>query len=581
MLSATSPKIAVRDLLFPLLLIAAGVLAYHNSFNGPFIFDDHATIVSNPEIRHLRLAWGATLNHETTASRRPVLTLSLAIDYALSGLNVAGYHATNLAIHLAAALVLFGVTRRTLLRSAEDSRSDNRKSQIANRQSAAWLALAVAMIWLVHPLQTSAVTYIVQRAESLMGLFYLLVLYCFIRGLGSPRRRLWHAGAVACGALGVATKEVAATAPVVLLLYDYVFVSGSLVRALRQRWGLYAGLAATWSIPVLMSIYGPASVSRGLGQGIGMLDYLRTQAGVLIWYLRLCFWPDRLALSYPWPIARTWGEAAAPGLLIVMLLAATAWGVWRRSWLGFLGAWFFLILAPSSSFVPIATETVAEHRMYLPLAAVIALVVMGGYRVAAMVSSFRAIAVLAVWFIAGVVLLVTVVTLIGLTVRRNEDYQSELAIWRDNVAKWSGDSRAHYNLGQALAKQDDYAGAIAEYDKAVRLNPGNYEAEYKWGLTLEAMEKLDDAAAHYEQALRIHPRLFHAHFRLGLMLARQNKMAPAIDHLRAAATIDASNADAHYFLALALIKAGQPDEATPHWARALSLDPTIAQRGRR
>ena len=213
----------------PLVVVAAGLLAYHNSFTGPFIFDDLPSIPENPTIRHLWPIWQPLSPPQTggiTVEGRPVINLSLAINYALGGYDVRGYHVLNLTIHILAGLTLFGVVRRTLLQP----RLRERFGGVANE-----LALAVAVLWTVHPLQTESVTYIVQRAESLMGLFYLLTLYCFIRSVESPRPRVWCGLCLTACAVGMASKEVMASAPLLVMLYDRAFISGSFREAWRRR----------------------------------------------------------------------------------------------------------------------------------------------------------------------------------------------------------------------------------------------------------------------------------------------------------------------------------------------------------
>ena len=162
------------------LIVAATVAAYSNSFTGPMTFDDGKSIEDNPTIRRLWPLWRPLCPpaHGETVTDRPLLNLSLAVNYACGGLDVWGYHAANLAIHLGSALLLFGVVRRTL-----------RLPAMRNRwgESATAVALAVTLLWAVHPLQTESVTYIVQRAESLVGLLYLLVLYALIRGAAPGR----------------------------------------------------------------------------------------------------------------------------------------------------------------------------------------------------------------------------------------------------------------------------------------------------------------------------------------------------------------------------------------------------------
>ena len=198
-------------------VVAAGLLAYHNSFQGPFIYDDVPSIPGNPHIRHLWPIWQAmSAPPGSPVAGRPVVCLTLALNYAWGGLNVWGYHAFNLTIHLVSALVLFGILRRTF----QGEKLRDRFGAVA-----VWLAGAIALIWEVHPLQTESVTYIVQRTESLMGLFLLLTLYGVLRSSQSSRPRVWQAAAIVSCALGMGSKEVMVSAPLIVLLYDRVFLA--------------------------------------------------------------------------------------------------------------------------------------------------------------------------------------------------------------------------------------------------------------------------------------------------------------------------------------------------------------------
>ena len=241
----------------PVILFAGGLLAcvalvaYQNSFSVPLIFDDLPAIRDNPTIRQLGSALSPPHGSGLPVDGRPVVNLTLAINYAFGGLEVRGYHLVNLAIHLAAALVLFGIVRRTLRQPAWRQRYQD---------AALPLAFMSAALWAVHPLQTEAVTYVVQRAESLMGLLYLLTLYGFIRSADPGASRGWPILAIASCGLGMASKEVMVSAPLMVLLYDRTFVAGSFREAWRQRRGLYAGLAASWLLLGWL-VLGSASLS--------------------------------------------------------------------------------------------------------------------------------------------------------------------------------------------------------------------------------------------------------------------------------------------------------------------------------
>ena len=356
-------------------IVLATVLAYRNSLNGPFIFDDKLAIVSNLTIRRLWPIWKPLCppSHGETVTGRPLLNLSLAVNYAISGLNVWSYHVANLAIHILAAWLLFGILRRTFLLPS-----------LGNSQIPAptCLALAIAMLWAIHPLQTESVTYIVQRAESLVGMFYLLTLYCFIRGATSGGGRYWYAAAVLACLLGMASKEVMVSAPLMVLLYDRAFLAGSFREAWRRHYGVYLALASTWLLSGwLVVVAGSRGGTAGFGAGVSSWAYLCTQFGAIVHYLKLSVWPRPLLFDYgPDTVPIT--LAIIPNALFVGLLGlATLVALWRWPKIGFLGAWFFAILAPTLSIVPVATQVVAEHRMYLPLAAVVIAVTLAGYLV--------------------------------------------------------------------------------------------------------------------------------------------------------------------------------------------------------
>src|SRR2546422_887283 len=319
----TPPRPSGGPSWLPLVVIGAALGAYHNAFQNPFQFDDQPHILRNPHIRHLWPPWEAIV--QTT---RPLVQLSLALNYAVSGLDVWSYHAVNLAIHALAALALLGVIRRTLMQSDLPDRY---------RSAATGLALAAALIWVVHPLQTEAVTYVIQRSESLAGLFYLLTLYCVIRGADSSGGKPLHAAAVVSCALGMASKPIMTTAPLAVLIYDRMFLSRSFRQLWSQRRMLYIGLFGTMGLLPLLFANGPLEwrTSAGLRTGITPLAYAMTEPGVILHYLRLCLWPHPLCLDYGWPIAKTPSAVWAPALIVAALVIAAFWSSSRGYRLGF------------------------------------------------------------------------------------------------------------------------------------------------------------------------------------------------------------------------------------------------------
>ena len=349
------------------LLVLAGLVVYWNSFSGPFVFDDVASVVENQQIRSWRLADVLAPEREAPTAGRPLVNASFAFNYALGGLDVRGYHAWNLGVHLACALLLFGVVRRTLQAPALRARFGDR---------AADLAFAVALLWAVHPLNTEVVDYITQRTESMMGMFYLATMYASLRAVTEPSWR-WPSVAALCCAAGMACKESMVTAPLMVALYDRSFVFPSVRDAWARRWRLYAGLAAAWIVLALLLWSGPRAHSAGFASGITAWTYLLNQTRMIPHYLRLAIWPRSLVVNYGWPAPVTLADVLPQALFISVLFVATVVALVRSPALGFAGAWFFVTLAPTSSIVPIATEVGAERRMYLPLIAIIALAVVG------------------------------------------------------------------------------------------------------------------------------------------------------------------------------------------------------------
>ena len=536
----------------------------------PFIFDDEGAISNNPTIRQLWPLSKALCppNSGNTVTGRPLLNLSLAVNYAVSRLNVWSYHATNLAIHLWGSLLLFGILRRTFLLPAMRERWG---------VAASPLAFVIALFWAIHPLQTESVTYISQRAESLVGMFYLLALYCFLRGVGSPRATFWYAGSVLACLLGMASKEVMVSAPLIVLLYDRTFVAGSFREAWGRRSLFYAALAGTWSLLGWLVISaGNRGASVGFGAGITWWAYLCTQFGAIAHYLRLCVWPHPLLLHYGTGTAHGVLEILPYAIVLGLLGAATVVALWQWPKVGFLGAWFFAILAPTSSVVPVVTQTVAEHRMYLPLAAVLTgLVVSGGLLAQGLVRR-RNISPLRLR-VVNISLVTCVAVVLGtVTFQRNATYRSVRSIWEDTIAQSPGNERAHYLFGLALMRCGRIDEAIDHFQKVIEIRPDFVDARNNLGLLLEGRGQSDEAIAHYRKAIEFRPDFATAHDNLGSALAGRGQIDEAIAHFRKAIEIQPGDAKAQNNLGNALADRRQIDEAIVHFQKAIEIQPDYA-----
>ena len=553
-------------------IVLAALAVYRNSFSAPFVYDDVPSIVAdNPTLRRLWPIWPVfSAPPSVSTGGRPMANLSLALNHALGGTALWGYHALNLAIHILAGLTLFGLVRRTLGQPIFERRLAAAAGPGAASRDGQLLAFIIALLWTVHPLQTESVTYVIQRTESMMGLFYLLTLYCFVRSVGeraafARRKRAsagWEVLSVVCCLFGMACTEVMVSAPLLVLLYDRTFVAGSFGEAWRRRQRLYAGLAATWIVLALLVV----STGGNRGGTVGMaghswLAYVATQfqaAGAISAAFNLAASVD-FRVWHLLGRGRPGGDSLCAG--DCFLAAGVVIALYRRPEIGFLGVWFFAILAPTS-LVPGGIQMIAEHRMYLSLAAVIALFVIGAHRLFGR-QSLLPFCALALGF--GF-----------LTCRRNQDYASELSLWSDTVRKRPGSALDHEILGNALGRSGRPGEAVAEYETALRLDPEDPETHYNLGNTLAKMDRLPEAIEQYRETLRLKPDHAQAQDNLGISLLRMNRVPEAIGHFEAALRLVPDDAQTHNNLGNALAITGRLSEAIAHYREALRLNPEYA-----
>jgi len=550
------------------LIALAIVLAYVGTLHAPMFFDDIPAIRDNPTIRH----WGdwrslllpaPSLAQISGVTARPLINLSLAANYAVGGLDPVGYHVVNIAIHLAAALALFGILGRVLARP-EFPPSISEGSQPVR------LAFAMALLWAVHPLQTESVTCIVQRTESLMGLCLLLTVYAFVRyAAGGACAGSWGAAAFLFCLLGMAAKEVMVVAPILVVLLDRVYFSPSWKESWARHGRLHLALASTWILLAFLVAHygGRRGTAAGFGQGVDPWSYLLTQCRAIILYLRLSVWPHPLIVDYGMQLVRHPQEVWLQGVILVALLVGAGFCLARRPYLGFLGAWFFLVLAPSSSVVPLVAQTIAEHRMYLPLAAVCCAAVLLLHRYLGRQALAVSVALAA---ILGVV-----------TWQRNAAYGSVVGLWADTVARVPTNERAHNNLGFELESMPGRLDeAVAHIQEAIRLRPEFAEAHLNMGNAwFQLPGHVHEAILEYQEAVRLKPGLAAAHFDLANAWMRvPGRNSDAIREFERALELDPGNAGIHCNFANALERVpGRLNDAIGQFYAALNLDPKLAE----
>jgi len=531
-----------------LTIVVGGV--YGRAAHAPFVHDDNISVLDNPSIVRLRPLFGTAdrpgpLNppRDAVTSGRPLVNLSLALNYRVGGYDTLGYHVVNIVLHILSSVLLYGIVRRTLLLDCFRDRFGAVSFQ---------LGVAVALVWAIHPLQSDSVEYVSQRTESMMGLFYLATLYASLRYFVAetgPSRILAGLGATLACLSGMACKEVMVSAPVMTLLFDWTFVSGSFRAAIKKSWPLYAGLASGWLLLLTLNINAPRSHAAGLRAGLPAYVWWFTQAKVVLLYLKLSIWPWPLVIHYEMPFLRTL-SAALPWLAPVALLGgATLFLLWRRSTFGYLGAWFFLILSPTLV-VPMPSEVMAERRMYLPLAAVVVLVVVGGFSAIrrlesswlSNVESFspRRLA-LPVTMIASVVLAIVFCVV---TSCRLDAYHDVITMWRDTVAHQPKNVRATINLGCSLDAAGRHEEAVEQFEHALEIDPAHPDvglAHRSLGLTCATLNQPEKAIHHLELAMRLRPDETKDHGLLGGLLVSVRRYPEAVRELELAAAQDPSD----------------------------------------
>ena len=610
-------------------ITAAILAAFASGLRTPFQYDDLSTVVENVTIRDLS-ALKAVLTPVADVSPtagRPVLNVSFAIDYALWGLNVVGYHSTNIALHVACALLLFAVVRATLRASAA----------VAFADQADAIAATVAVIWAVHPLQSGAVTYISGRSEVLMGVWFMATLYAAIRAHAATHRLFWMVAAVMACAIGMGCKESMVTAPVAVLLYDRAYFYGRFSDAFRKRWPLYTALAATWVIVAALASQAPRSESAGFSTAISPWTYLVNQSLVIPEYVRLIVWPDYLLFAYGAARQITLADVGITAAIVPILVVGSICLWIRRPALGFPALWVFLTLAPTSSIIPIATEAGAARRMYLPLAGIVVLFVIA---VAAVVERWqrragtRARRTAVIGSIVAIALATT-------TAAQGREFASPERLWRGSLERWPS-ALAHRNLAAVLLQEGRRREGADELRAAAELNPvARYSLGvelFEQGRTAEAIVELRRAvlefpnqrtialegrrvlaralqqqgrhqeaadvfgevagmtpadvtpmlsradellaggnlpAAHeaYRRILEVHPGHSGAMTNDGLTLLRMGRLSEALPLLRAVGEQEPQNVSAYMNLASAFSVAGRLADAAAAVCHAIAIDP--------
>ncbi len=563
-------------------LVVLGAVAYHNSFDGILHFDDSPNISHNEALDSLTAAFLGTPDEVPRGlHRRTIPHFTLALDKAVHGLSLTGLHLTNLVVHLLAGLLLFDVVRLAL---------DRDRVPDGLRSGRVAIAFASAALWLVHPLQTESVTYVIQRCESMMGMFFFLVFDAFLRAERAETtkgRRLWLAVTVLACWLGMFSKEVMITCPLALVLFDRLFFATSWRELFRKRAVTYAGLACSAAFLVFCVYWARTPTENVQRLALQVLTppsrwgYFWTQPEIVLHYLKLVFWPYPQCFLYHWPVQENLTWIVLPTLFHAGMLLVGVLCLRRAPAVTFLVTSFYLVLAPTSSLKPIP-NLAFEHRMYVPLAAVLVLTVLAAWTALSRLSVSprgRRIAL-----VAGAV--VAAVPLTGLTIARNELYADHMAFWQDVVDHGYPGYTSHMALGVGHVREGEFDEAIAEYQRALEIEPRALLAIRNLSSLLIELGRLEEAEQYELEALELQPLDATVQFNHGLGLQGRARLAAARGEDAAAAEMR-KKALEHFQLSLELTRTsithhnaavvsqelGWHDHAMKHYAAALELSP--------
>jgi tetratricopeptide (TPR) repeat protein len=587
--AVTAEVIFRKPVVHILIIVVLGILIYSNTFNIPFAFDDIPNIIDSSDFNDISRIIGPQIIYQN----RPIMQLSFALNYKMHGFNVTGYHIFNLTIHLLNALLVYWLTIltfRTL--SASPYLSDY---SFKTSYHYGWIPLFTALLFVSHPVQTQAVTYIVQRGASLSTLFYLVSLVTYIKARLSESSRkaryTFYAASIISAILAMKSKEIAFTLPVMVFVYELMFFQGDVKKRIIYLFSLlltmliiplslmpYVDLKGASGIDIdeLTKVAGSVDVSRW--------DYLNTQFRVIVTYIRLLFFPINQNLDYDYPIYRTF--LTPPVFLsFFFLVGLFCWGIYllyrsytsdqdnrcRFRLIAFGIFWFFVTLSVESSIIPIV-DVINEHRLYLPSVGFSIAIISGMASIQMRLASCgKTVANL---FIP--IMIIAVISLSLTAYARNMVWQDEMTLWEDVVKKSPYKLRPHYNLGEIYQKQGRFEDSIKEYQTAINLKPDQAQPHYNLGVAYQSQGRLEDAIKEYQAAISFDPNLIKPHHNLGMIYQKQGRFEDAIKEYKLAIKLRPDYHASYYNLGVVYQMQGRLDEAIKEYQTVINLKPDHA-----
>ena len=527
--------------------LAAGALAlylvfqvYAPALNGPFVFDDTSQPYHSQDYSGDLRIWMHGV--------RPLLMLSYWLNYQHSPAPF-GFHVVNVLIHLLNGVFIFVIVRKLLRRDSSD-----------------WLLPAfAAAVFLLHPIQTEAVSYIAGRSETLSVLFFLAAFTVFLCRPSPIVSWKISAAVLLLFSAAVATKEHTLTLPALLLLTDYYWNPAFSFSGIRRNWRLYLpiGVGALAGLAFVARMLAQATSAGFALKDLTWYQYFFTQCRVFFVYLRLLLFPVGQNLDWDYSVSRNILDHGAVFALAAILLLAAAAIYFRRRYplasYGFLV--YLLLMAPTSSFVPIK-DMLAERRLYLPMVGILLVVTAA---LARLTLDRRKLAAA----LCGILTLFAV-----LTYRRNQLWASDTALWEDAAYNSPHKQRVHFQLGHIYFTDGRCAEAIAQFALAARLSQPDYGLLVDWGLAYECADQPEAAVSKLREAAALDPTA-HVYTQIAMVYAKRSHWPEALDALTRAEKLDPKYAITYYYRGGVRAKTGDFAGAVEDYRHALLLDPQL------
>lgn len=548
-----------------LLIIAAiAAIIYSNIYENTFIYDDMQSIPDNAKIRDT--TYLSSL--KKLLSPRAIVMLTFVLNYKFGELNVLGYHLVNVIIHILGAFAVYFLSRILAMRLTGFS---SHRIKL--------FALLSALVFTVHPLQTQAVTYTIQRFASMAALFFIVSVLFYLKGrLSSHTQALWYILSIISGMLAFLCKPNAASLPGVVILVEFLCFDRTW-NSWKKKLPVFAALGILWVLFVMFSMgllsgtsgdldfLEDVSASMRDAKHISRWQYLCTQFTVIIIYLRLLVLPVHQNADYLYRFKEGFFDGGTPlAFLFLAGLAVTGIVYAKKHPVVSLAiGWFFMTLSVESSIIPIS-DAMFEHRLYLPMV---------GF---SLFLPWAVMKIPAKKKLVPVLLAVLIIMLLGTaTYLRNKVWKDSVTFWTDVVAKSPHNFRGHYNLGLYLASREKQEEAIASYRKAVAIRLDFSDAWNNLGIILFEMNLYNEAITALNQAIRVEPETANAHYNLGRAYLNLGKYIEATSALEQAVELYPRHTDAFISLGSALSSTGNLDKAEDVLRKAIEINPEAAK----